>query len=834
MWTKVVLGVGVGVGLLCGMAAAQPAPAPPLAPVHRLTNEEYEATLRHWRALYPDRFSFEKRGESLEGFPIYLLQITDKKTPNEDKQVCLVTALHSGPERSGTSGTLALTEWLLGDSDEAVETRKRQQVLLMPVIHPASLFHTDRFRNTRGIDPYTGLGRVGKIWDVSKLVLKTPEDAPELMTVLGVMDAFQPEVHADLHGTGMQEYTPEQLQVRRQMYQGQTMMEVTGSAYSNFSLRPWDWRVTETMIAAGQEAGYGSDRFEADGQRLLWGPELAPLGGRLWAGQPLFYTAHYSYAKYHTMILALETGWEESAVARMRGLFRTGNRAWGDERTPGYPVDRMKGFVGAFLTASGRTAAERRQSRVELWNKQSSYSLGLLYPQTDGRVSLVCAVSPEAKKAVQGDLRTLPGRLQPLGVKAERLQTFIDAGPEMKLAMDGMATLPTDEAALQIKTALGFRLRLPYAKAELREVCLNGVPLNESTTDGYEAWSADGFTQLQVHVPVSKTGTQGVYVVTCSYQPPVQRVTGWRPPEAVRTALKSDLADRLPPTFAEVAYGGHFRQTLDFWQASADQVSPLVFYVHGGGWSADDKADVYHRLDLERLLKTGISVASVNYRFIRDAMAAEIHPPVKAPLEDAARALQFIRSRAGEWKIDPARIAGAGVSAGGCSVLWLAMRDDMADPKSPDAVARQSTRLLVVAGLAPQGTLDPRLLTEWMPNCKYGGHAFGFQKVGMKREEAFAPYLAERDRLLPLIEQYSPLSHLTKDDPPLFLSFPSQKVAPVKGETQADPNHSALLGMMIEENARPLGVDVQLVYPNHPARQDADLEGFLIRSLGGR
>ena len=43
------------------------------------------------------------------------------------------------------------------------------------------------------------------------------------------------------------------------------------------------------------------------------------------------------------------------------------------------------------------------------------------------------------------------------------------------------------------------------------------------------------------------------------------------------------------------------------------------------------------------------------------------------------RALQFVRSKAAEWRIDKTRIGG---SAGGFSVLYLAFHPDAADPIS--------------------------------------------------------------------------------------------------------------------------------------------------------
>ena len=74
-------------------------------------------------------------------------------------------------------------------------------------------------------------------------------------------------------------------------------------------------------------------------------------------------------------------------------------------------------------------------------------------------------------------------------------------------------------------------------------------------------------------------------------------------------------------------------------------------------------------------------MVSIEYRFIPEATADKVVPPVKGPLTDAARALQFVRSKAKEWNIDKTRIGATGGSAGACSSLWLAFHDDMADPE---------------------------------------------------------------------------------------------------------------------------------------------------------
>jgi acetyl esterase/lipase len=284
------------------------------------------------------------------------------------------------------------------------------------------------------------------------------------------------------------------------------------------------------------------------------------------------------------------------------------------------------------------------------------------------------------------------------------------------------------------------------------------------------------------------------------------------------------------PTEAKVAYGSHERQVLDFYKAESKEPTPVVFFIHGGGWTSGDKASAVKTLDVPRLMKEGISVVSINYRYTQMAQKEGVHPPVKWPLEDAARALQFVRSKSKEWNIDKKRIGACGGSAGACSSLWLAMHDDMAKPKSDDPIARESTRLWCAAVIGAQTSLDPKALREWMPNMTYGGHAFGFRTDGKDRTAEFQRFYEGREKVLSLIREYSPIEHASKDDPPMWLTF-SQKTLAVKGEKQQDPTHSALLGMMLEEKLKPLGVEVTVTYPAKPAGRYKNATEYLSAKL---
>lgn len=126
--------------------------------VHRITLKEYEATLKFWAHKHVETLKVDRVGESAEGLGIHLLKVTDPSIDDELKQVVLVTSLHGGPERSGTTTIMHFMEWLLGHSEQARVTCRKQIILVMPINHPEAFFRTDRFLNSAKIDPYTGGG----------------------------------------------------------------------------------------------------------------------------------------------------------------------------------------------------------------------------------------------------------------------------------------------------------------------------------------------------------------------------------------------------------------------------------------------------------------------------------------------------------------------------------------------------------------------------------------------------------------------------------------------------------------------------------------------------
>lgn len=109
-----------------------------------------------------------------------------------------------------------------------------------------------------------------------------------------------------------------------------------------------------------------------------------------------------------------------------------------------------------------------------------------------------------------------------------------------------------------------------------------------------------------------------------------------------------------------------------------------IIVCPGGGYGmlADHEGGDY-ALWLNRL---GVTAFVLKYRL---GSAGYRHP---AMLNDAARALRTVRSRAKEWGIDPKRIGIMGSSAGGHLTSTLLTHFDAGKPDSPDPIERASSR----------------------------------------------------------------------------------------------------------------------------------------------
>ncbi len=311
-----------------------------------------------------------------------------------------------------------------------------------------------------------------------------------------------------------------------------------------------------------------------------------------------------------------------------------------------------------------------------------------------------------------------------------------------------------------------------------------------------------------------------------SHRWPALFLIGWffLPFFSAASAQERPKPEPAVPTKGAVSYGPHPKQVLDFYQADSSEPTPVVVYIHGGAWLGGTRE--VNPNTVRALHYAKISLVAISYRFTTEAEGIE--PPVKAPLLDAARAVQFVRSRADEWNIDKQKVAATGGSAGGFSSLWLAFHDDLADPQANDPVLRESTRLACAAVNGAQTTLDPQLMQKWTPNAAAGWHAFGLRGDPEKKLSPFEQFLAERERILPWIKEYSPIDHVTADDPPIGLYYGGK---PMLGQKQADPLHNPNWGVPLAEKCRSVGVECRLYYDGAQDENLRTSNAFLINRL---
>src|SRR5689334_4087779 len=152
--------------------------------------EEIETRLKNWVTGRPGLLKLEVHGKTAQGRALYSVHLNDPIAPESDKEHVLITAQHSGIERSGTTTILLLLEWLLSGEPMAREILKRQHIIAMPVVNPDG-YMAGSHANSLGLDPYTA-------WDLAGP--KEAAKSPEAVAVQMIMDRHQPEVHADVHG----------------------------------------------------------------------------------------------------------------------------------------------------------------------------------------------------------------------------------------------------------------------------------------------------------------------------------------------------------------------------------------------------------------------------------------------------------------------------------------------------------------------------------------------------------------------------------------------------------------------------------------------------------
>lgn len=178
---------------------------------------------------------------------------------------------------------------------------------------------------------------------------------------------------------------------------------------------------------------------------------------------------------------------------------------------------------------------------------------------------------------------------------------------------------------------------------------------------------------------------------------------------------------------------------------------PAVVMIHGGGWRVGDKAS--WRPEAERLATKGWVAFSINYRLDEPAV-------FPAEIEDVQAAVRWVRAHAEEYKVDPARIAAIGESAGGHLAAMLATL-------GTGALDRDA-RIRVGAAWSPPVDLT----------ALAGSRGAGW----------IGPLLGCNQQTCPdRLAQSSPVTHVDGTDAPLYLVSSTEELVPLsQSQAMAD------------------------------------------------
>jgi acetyl esterase/lipase len=203
----------------------------------------------------------------------------------------------------------------------------------------------------------------------------------------------------------------------------------------------------------------------------------------------------------------------------------------------------------------------------------------------------------------------------------------------------------------------------------------------------------------------------------------------------------------------------------------ATSATPLIIWIHGGGWAAGDKAfDPQNPYQL-RYAQNGYAVASINYRVSGTAIfPAQIH--------DCKAAVRWLRANASQYNLDPTRFGAWGSSAGGHLAALLGTSNDVTDLEGTVGGNLQySSRVQAVAdwfGPTDFLQMDAQTVAQ---GCGGGSHN------GASSPESL--FVGCPIQTCPAtVQRANPMSYVSPDDPPFFIQHGTVDCTVPTGQSQ--------------------------------------------------
>jgi acetyl esterase/lipase len=137
-----------------------------------------------------------------------------------------------------------------------------------------------------------------------------------------------------------------------------------------------------------------------------------------------------------------------------------------------------------------------------------------------------------------------------------------------------------------------------------------------------------------------------------------------------------DVFPKGTVTYSNVPYAGDtlHKHLLDIYlPAGAKKNFPLVVWIHGGAWWANDKyADIgYMTHTVKALIDSGYALASIDYRWSTQAA-------FPAQIQDCNAAIEFLYQQASKYRFNNDKISVIGFSAGGHLASLVALSNNNA------------------------------------------------------------------------------------------------------------------------------------------------------------
>ncbi len=217
-----------------------------------------------------------------------------------------------------------------------------------------------------------------------------------------------------------------------------------------------------------------------------------------------------------------------------------------------------------------------------------------------------------------------------------------------------------------------------------------------------------------------------------------------------RTVLQFPFHPRDLQLIKNVPYGPLSRQCLDVWRMSTTPLhAPVVLFLHGGSWTMGDKRE-QGRPMLHEFVRRGWIAVVPNYRL------APRHP-WPAQIEDATRALGWVKKNVATFGGDPGRVIISGGSAGGQLAALVALTED--DPTWRPADMLSVTDWAVRGAMSFYGVLE---MTG--DESHWNGLGRGL-RILLERRIVQVPY----DENEPLYRSLSPYERIHRDAPPFLV-----------------------------------------------------------------